>query len=163
MDLSQISYVPARNDRDGVLLRGCSGCNHIKDHSQFGKAKTVLGLQRKCRPCMNAYQRAHNRKRSPTPPDRQRRQLLRTRYSISVEQYEAMLEKQGGGCALCGRSDGDRSGRRLHVDHDHSCCPSRDSCCGKCIRGLLCQGCNTALGHFDDDTERLQRAMEYLS
>ena len=29
----------------------------------------------------------------------------------------------------------------LEVDHDHSCCEGGNSC-GKCIRGVLCRGCN---------------------
>lgn len=41
----------------------------------------------------------------------------------------------------------------LQVDHDHVT--------GK-IRGLLCRGCNTALGHIYDDKERLIGLIEYL-
>ncbi len=57
---------------------------------------------------------------------------------------------QGGGCAICGKRPGKVS---LHVDHDHET--------GE-VRGLLCVGCNNALGQFRDDLELLARASDYL-
>lgn len=54
---------------------------------------------------------------------------------VSDEQYAAMLETQGGGCAICGATP---KTRRLHVDHDHA-----DK--GLRVRGLLCHRCNRAL------------------
>lgn len=51
--------------------------------------------------------------------------------------------------------------KRMHVDHDHSCCEVPPFC-GKCIRGLLCQSCNTALGHVYDSKQKLQGLIEYL-
>lgn len=39
--------------------------------------------------------------------------------------------------------------RRIYVDHDHGCCPGEGRSCGKCVRGLLCLRCNTALGHME--------------
>lgn len=42
---------------------------------------------------------------------------LRKTYGISLEQYNARLERQGGVCQICGRPP---VSRRLHVDHDHS-------------------------------------------
>jgi len=30
------------------------------------------------------------------------------------------------------------------------------------IRGLLCGKCNSAIGFFDDDTELLEKAIDYL-
>lgn len=88
---------------------------------------------------------------------------LRSRFHITLDDYLAMLEEQGGGCAICGMSEfGDKRIARFHVDHDHSCCPGQFSC-GECVRGLLCRGCNTALGNFGDDAVRLLRAAEYLT
>jgi Recombination endonuclease VII len=34
------------------------------------------------------------------------------------------------------------------IDHDHRCCPHGFSC-GRCVRGILHPGCNTALGHVE--------------
>lgn len=80
------------------------------------------------------------------------------RHGISTEQYEAMLAEQDGVCLICKKPP---LGRRLHIDHDHSCCPGTWSC-GKCVRGLLCNKCNQGLGSFKDDPELLQAAIAYL-
>jgi hypothetical protein len=85
---------------------------------------------------------------------------LRAAYGITVEQYRKLLEKQGGVCAICGTTEA--SGRSFHVDHDHSCCPGRQSC-GGCIRGLLCSACNTGIGMLGEDAKRLWSAMMYLA
>lgn len=69
-----------------------------------------------------------------------------------------MVEAQDGLCAICGRPETTRScasgePRRLSVDHDHVT--------GQ-VRGLLCHGCNVAIGHFGDDVEVLLSAVRYL-
>jgi hypothetical protein len=52
---------------------------------------------------------------------------------------------------MCRRAFGE--GQRICADHDHHCCPGqpkqRAKTCGKCIRGLLCFRCNTALGYIE--------------
>lgn len=63
---------------------------------------------------------------------------LRYRYGITAADYENLLVAQGGGCAICGRTYS--TTRRLSVDHDHAT--------GR-VRGLLCQGCNVKVGHFE--------------
>ena len=55
-------------------------------------------------------------------------------------------------CALC-RTDTPRGQGGWHVDHDHVT--------GQ-IRGLLCQGCNIAIGLFAHDEQVLTAAISYL-
>jgi hypothetical protein len=78
---------------------------------------------------------------------------LRAQFGIGVDEYDAILLAQGGGCAICGNGIGDGRGHRLHVDHCHGT---------GIVRGILCSGCNLGLGKFADDPERLERAAEYL-
>jgi hypothetical protein len=47
---------------------------------------------------------------------RQRDRRLRRTYGISDEEYEALLQKQGGVCAICGTTP---KKYRLSTDHDH--------------------------------------------
>ena len=93
-----------------------------------------------------------------------RRRTLRS-YGITAEQFDEMAAAQGDRCAICGTSDPTRGmGRRTmnwSIDHDHRCCPDSGSC-GRCVRGLLCGGCNLALGQFDDDPELLRKAAAYI-
>lgn len=57
---------------------------------------------------------------------------------------------------------------RLHMDHDHSCCPpdkftqSRKVSCGGCIRGWLCQACNTSLGLLQENPERIRGLLDFM-
>lgn len=82
------------------------------------------------------------------------------RMGLNATQYFNLLEDQGFGCAICGRSAED-NGRDLVVDHDHSCC-NRVGSCGKCIRGLLCDDCNTGIGRLRDSPAVLRSAADYL-
>ena len=71
---------------------------------------------------------------------------LKIYYGITLEEYDAMLLKQEGHCALCLRTE-------VMVDHDHLT--------GR-FRGLLCRSHNVALGALGDDVDGLQRALDYL-
>jgi hypothetical protein len=80
------------------------------------------------------------------------RRLLLT-YGISGEDYWAIYEAQEGRCYICRRGTGAR--KRLSVDHCHKT---------GVVRGLLDTGCNKwVLGLLRDDTEALQRAIDYLN
>ena len=85
------------------------------------------------------------------------RQHRLMRYGLTPLDFELMVEQQGGKCAICRRW----LAGALSVDHDRSCCPGAHSC-GKCVRGLLCPACNSGLGHFGDDPDRLLAAGVYL-
>lgn len=83
-------------------------------------------------------------------------QHMARKFGITAESFAAILADQGGGCAICGAEE-----TAWHVDHDHACCPTTRTC-GKCVRGILCRGCNIGLGNFRDDPELLKRAISYL-
>jgi len=74
-------------------------------------------------------------------------------YGLTRQQYEAMVEAQGGVCALCKRSAREVDGFILDVDHDHAT--------GK-VRALLCRLCNIGIGHFYDEPALLRAAADYL-
>lgn len=90
--------------------------------------------------------------------DYQRDWHLRTKFGITLDQYNAMLEAQGGVCATC-KSDevfiNPKTGepQDLCVDHDHET---------GVVRGLLCVGCNRGIGYFRDSPEKLKAAADYL-
>lgn len=77
---------------------------------------------------------------------------------ISQERFDSMMIEQGGSCAICFKA---LTPPTANIDHDHSCCPGKRSC-GKCVRGLLCQGCNYGIGHFADSITNMQSAIDYL-
>ena len=72
-------------------------------------------------------------------------------YGITLEQYEAMLEQQGGVCARCKQAPGEI---RLAVDHAHDT---------GVVRGLLCGACNTYLGRLEANLSSLDADLRYLS
>ncbi len=81
-------------------------------------------------------------------------------YNLSGAQLQAIFDLQNGKCSICSRALGEV--KRWTVDHNHSCCPTKGSCCGKCVRGLLCARCNTAIGLLGDDENLLQTASKYV-
>jgi hypothetical protein len=90
-----------------------------------------------------------------------RNYVYKSRYGITENEYQEMLESQNGKCAICGVHHLELN-RRMSVDHDHNCCPGLYSC-GDCRRGLLCGKCNLALGGFKDSEAVLRSALTYLS
>ncbi len=69
-------------------------------------------------------------------------------YSIDVDQWSTIMHNQGHQCALCARTFIGVDTKGIHTDHDHRCCAGYKSC-GKCIRGILCHGCNIVIGYIE--------------
>jgi hypothetical protein len=74
-------------------------------------------------------------------------------YGLTEEQYQAILQSQGGVCAICNGVSSGRYRNSLVVDHDH---------CTGTVRGLLCYKCNSAIGFLNDDPALISKAIGYL-
>ena len=90
--------------------------------------------------------------------DRFRAQHLRKKYGISLADYDALLRRQRGVCAVCRRPEvrvDRRIGRvtALVVDHDHVT---------ERVRGLLCFACNTGIVHAFDHLKNVPRGFARL-
>lgn len=77
---------------------------------------------------------------------------LKNEFNLSVEQYEALMEKQNYSCAICGKHE-DGFGRRLHLDVDHKTGELRAGLCYTCNRNLIGQ---------HRDPELFRKAARYL-
>ncbi len=88
------------------------------------------------------------RKKHPEVAKRSNAKWRERMYGLTVEDYDRMVAERKGRCDCCGRKP-----RKLVVDHDHKT---------GIVRGLLCQGCNPAIGKLGDDVAGLQRAIDYL-
>lgn len=150
--------------------KSCSKCKQILSVDRFTKdSSKKYGLTSWCKDCTAAYWKKvkadpeHRRRRIErgkqwrlANPERNARGIrsatLKKKYGLTVDQYDALLLQQGGGCAICGNTESLGNGA-LHVDHDHAT---------GLIRGILCQPCNTGLGKFRDSEALLLRAVAYL-
>lgn len=162
-------------------MKVCGRCGESKALDEFAPDRRAKsGVGRYCLPCKDErtkeqarernrrYVAAHPERRAAgqkrwrervgpdywrrwreANPGKDREYQLRSLYGITVEQYDAMFEAQGGLCAICGRP----GNGPLRVDHDHETNE---------VRGLLCHGCNVAIGLMADDPDRLIAAAAYL-
>lgn len=96
---------------------------------------------------------SHARKKlRPDYREKRNDAAMRYAYGISRAEYDAMLQAQGGVCAIC-KGPHRGVGKRLHVDHCHDT---------GAVRGLLCGNCNTFIGLAEHDPDRLRQAIAYL-
>lgn len=74
--------------------------------------------------------------------------IIRRQYGITQSDFNNLVDSQDGLCGICGDALG-----KVNIDHDHES--------GE-VRGLLCTGCNTGLGHLGDSINGVEKALHYL-
>lgn len=99
-------------------------------------------------------------RRNPRSPEKNAEMHYRFRFAMTPEQRAKMIEDQQGLCYLCAEPLPDDP-RKVHTDHDHSCCRGKRSC-GTCVRGIACDPCNRGVGYFADDPDRMRRVADNL-
>lgn len=138
-------------------VKQCHTCQAIKQLREFSKGPTKYGRASNCKMCDAARKKADH----DANPHKRQSAVLKKKFGMTLDDYHWMLEGQLGQCGNPGcQNIPDPDRRRFPVDHDRNCCPGEHSC-GKCIRGVLCPGCNTALGLLGEDPKRLQGLIDY--
>ncbi|MCY7366511.1 MAG: endonuclease VII domain-containing protein [Frankiaceae bacterium] len=125
-------------------VKWCPGCKQELVREAFGSNRSSSdGLTAYCKPCHNAKSKeTYTRLYGST-----REYHLRRRYGITGDEFRALVEAQGGVCALC------QERKAQHVDHDHLT---------GSVRGVLCSCCNQGLGNFRDRADVMRKAIDYL-
>ena len=154
--------------REDVTHTSNAQCSHCYASERTCKecGRSFRGTKRRCNSCRHAAEREQRREymakwRDETNANAKlRARHLLAKYGITPDDFDAMVEAQGGRCAVCGCTEPGGRGT-WHIDHDHACCPGQVTC-GRCLRGLLCSNCNTGLGFFKDNPFVLRSAARYL-
>ncbi len=150
----------------------CKACKHEYDEAQLGPILPVSCANENCNQVFLPRNRKQHKycsglcrknkrnrgwvKRSPVS---RRRCLIKYYYRLDESAYLALLEKQNQCCALCKEPFGEET---PCIDHDHRCCAGQKTC-GRCVRGIIHQKCNRALGIFGDDPKLFMMAHDYLN
>jgi len=137
----------------------CSLCEKIKPHSEFHKDPKNIrakGLAYYCKDCANRKSREHHKRKHASSEEyrlAKKANYIKSRFNISLEKYNELLENQKFVCGICGIYL-KKHKHFAHLDHDHST--------GK-IREFLCTNCNRGLGHFMDSPQLLIKAATYIT
>lgn len=131
------------------MIKACSECWQFFNASHFHpEPRNKDGLNGSCRKCRNKktimWQRLN--------PRTKRNTHLKSKFGITIDQFNELLAKQNHCCAIC-MSPTPKGRGTFHVDHCHET--------GK-IRGILCHDCNTGIGKLGDSLESVKKAVSYL-
>lgn len=121
-------------------MPACSSCKRDLPADSFGP-HAGRSRRTKCRRCHASHEHA--------------RRIAAL--GLTACAHTRMRIKQQDLCAICGSAEQTRplvdGTRRLCIDHDHIT--------GR-VRGLLCSGCNRAIGLLGDNVQMVDRAAAYL-
>ena len=146
-------------------MKKCNRCKENKEYSEFYPSKDSKdGLNYMCKSCRkkdaNAWNSANKEKIRLRDKNFQKQRRLQ-RHNISQEKFNEILQKQNSKCPICLNKLNIDIPKGIGIDHDHGCCSGSYSC-GLCVRGLLCNSCNLAIGQLKDNPEYLKRAITYI-
>lgn len=142
------------------VVKTCNTCHIEKANKYFGVNNAMPdNLSNKCKQCTSVarrknrddnpevYKKQWQRNKYSKPEYAENRRLLAA-YGITSIVKNFLIRKTNGSCEICGDNT------KLVVDHDHD---------NSFVRGMLCSKCNRGIGHFDDNIELLQKAIDYLN
>lgn len=143
------SFTKLSSSKDGHRC-DCKACNNAKQTKYRREYPEKVRISKK---------RAYSKwKKNQTEADRKKKRKyhrthkLKTKYGITLAQFNWLLEKQKFLCAICSKKI-DPDSRQTAIDHDHET--------GE-IRGILCRSCNRGLGLLGDTKQSIKEAHNYL-
>lgn len=163
-----VSEFGRRSRSSDGLMASCKECcavrrkndpNRKERNARYSKEnRDKLNEQRRSRYAKDPSKfQAHNAQWKRDNPEKvkaaYRRAQLR-KYGLTPEDYDRMVEEQGGKCLICNQEPPPRNGKPepLAVDHCHEV---------GVVRGLLCWRCNGAIGIIGE--ANIERAVAYLA
>lgn len=147
------------------MMKTCSKCGVEKSLSEFHSDKTKkFGVRHDCKICHIEKQKQYaylnkNKIRAlgkiyyQNNKQKWTREALKRKFNLTIDEYNTILKNQNGGCRICNRKENSTPNRMLEVDHCHKT--------GQ-IRGILCGGCNKAIGLLKDSPILCESAANYL-
>jgi hypothetical protein len=144
-----------------MTVKTCNTCGSEKELELFAKGKAYKdGYRNICKRChtdyMLNYYEQKNDKRDAKNKMNTKYVAPWKRHHLTEKEYNSLLNMFNGRCHVC------REEEATSIDHDHTCCPQNRSC-GKCVRGILCRGCNTALGSLKENNNTISNLLKYIS
>lgn len=126
----------------------CYPCLRIQGLRECGLCKKTLSQFLDFHPKRSACKICERGHADLTKAERARDRSLRKKYGLNLESFKAILQAQGGVCAICKRIP-----QEPVVDHSHIT--------GR-VRGILCHACNIGIGNLQDSPAILESAQAYL-
>ena len=152
------------NQRKDGLHSWCKGCLNESNHAAH--RRRMAGDPQGFRDSKTDYRNNHieqyrgaskryRDKLKNNEPRRYHEMWVLSKYGLTAQDYEQMLNEQNNRCAICGdeKTSSRFLGKNFCVDHDHAT---------NKVRGLLCHNCNAGLGYLGDSPVKLEKAMQYL-
>jgi len=135
-----------------VESKRCGKCEVVKEAKEFGIDRRWNKLRSYCKSCCRLKEREYRKQN----PEKIRASNIRSTYKVSMEEAYRLMSVSN--CNIC---DVELTKSIQHVrcktdqviDHCHTT--------GR-VRGVLCSGCNLALGHAKDDPRVLNSMINYL-
>lgn len=144
-------------------------CARTADHNGNHMTGTAIAGAKKREQARRSYRTgprrlasSQRRAVSEREADYWRNYRRKRRYGLTPARYARLLDLQEHRCATCRKPLADLPPHMVQVDHDHTCCPDKVSC-GRCVRGVLCQACNTNVALQESGRKNLADVERYLA
>lgn len=136
-------------------MKRCNTCGMAKPATAFTKQKQRSGnftLMFECKECATIKQTKRYQSYTPEQKLHKKNKFMIRKYGITIEDYTRMFNEQKECCKVCGIHQTELP-KALVVDHCHAT---------KKVRGLLCSGCNLAIGNIKENHTRAELLSLYI-